>query len=531
MPLSIDTLDDEPITDETPLFSAGQISNARPATLPPNAAFSLQNCEISTTGRLITRRGTDRLGDAFPNPVFGIAYYKTPTNSDLLAFVDDGGGLGRVKIWNGTIWDDPAGGATGNFSTLPINAVQGENETATVPTLYLTQSGLAPQFYNGLAFSAITSTITHPQFCEWHTDRLFLAGASDAPDTLSPSKFLDGTQYDAVNWDFRIGAGDGDPITGLRSWSNANLVVFKEHSVWIVNCDPTLLLSDATLNSSAFPINQVHKQIGCLAANSAVQVGSDIFFLSDSGVRSLMRTIASESQSQVGPALSDPIDDIIQRINMAAVQWASAVYWRNKYILALPLDSSAYPNYVVVYNTLTQSWSGFWTNWQSLCWTRRIDGETPKLVFGQADGSVTDFLDFIDESSEVDATFEDQGVTYPTDIESRAFTCGDQDSPKTGLFTRMEFKESQGDVTVSAIAGKNETPQELASFSTVGNQLTLPFVLPVTLPSGGYLPKSLDLFALGQWREIRIKIHSDAHKIALNKISVSAFMDAYMIQQ
>jgi hypothetical protein len=200
-------------------------------------------------------------------------------------------------------------------------------------------------------------------------------------------------------------------------------------------------------------------------------------------------------------------------------------------MLAVPIDDADYPNYVLVYNTLTQSWSGFWTGWQPMCWTRRLDSDTPKLIFGQADGSVTDFLDFIDESNEVESDFEDQGEEYATVMESRAFTCGDQDALKTGLFARMEFLRSQGDITVSAIAGRIETPQPLAPTFATQDTLVLPVVLPVLLPSGGYLPKSLDLMAIGQWRQVRIRIESDAHKIALNKISVGAFMDTFKIQE
>jgi hypothetical protein len=227
------------------------------------------------------------------------------------------------------------------------------------------------------------------------------------------------------------------------------------------------------------------------------------------------------------------VHDVIERINMAKVGLSSAIYWQNKYMIALPLDSASYPNYVLVFNTLTQSWSGYWTNWQPMGFARRIDAGTAKLVIGQADGSVTDFLDYIDDSDEDTTTYEDHGTNYPTVIETRAFTVGDQDSPKTGLFTRLEFIKSQGDVTVSAIAGRNETPQVLpdGEFATENDGITLPVALPLTFPSGGTLRKSLDLMSVGQWREVRIRIESDAHKIALNKVSVGAFIDSYIIQE
>lgn len=216
---------------------------------------------------------------------------------------------------------------------------------------------------------------------------------------------------------------------------------------------------------------------------------------------------------------------------MSAVKFASAAYWRNRYLLALPLDSATYPNYVLVYNTLTNSWSGSWTNWQPMCWTRRLDGETEKLSIGHADGGVTDFLDFTDESNETTTDYEDRGEIYTSAVESRAFTCGDQDTRKTGVFVRTEFKKSQADVGVSIIAGRDETPQLLDSFSTDNASLILPFTLPATLPSGGFLPKSFPILHIGQWRELRVRIEAESHKMALNKISVGAFIDSYVLEE
>lgn len=528
MPLNIESVDDPVITDETPLFSAGQISNSRPANLPPNAAWLLQNCEISTTGKVASRRGTDLIGANAnrSNPILALGFFKTASISNLISIASDGT-VGRLKYWNGTNWQSPASPFDYGPSD-PVSMAQG------IDSLWMAQSAIAPTYWDGtnnISISGFTDAPLHPDFVEWHTNRVVWAGMTASPYTLAFSEYLDGTVYDANNWNVDIGSGDGDSITGIRSWTNSLLAVFKTHSIWTINCDPLLVAQDPNGNVSAFPINQVHKQIGCLANATAVQVGADIFFLSDSGVRSLIRTQASDSRSEIGPALSDPVDDIIKRINMAKVGLSSAIYWQDKYMISLPLDSAAYPNYVLVFDTRTQSWTGYWTNWTPTAFARWIEGDTPKLVIGHSDGAVTNYLDYIDESDETTATYEDQGETYTTAIETRAFAMGDQDSPKTGLFVRLEFIKSQGDVTVSGITGRNETPQEIETFSTLNEGVTFPITLPVTFPSGGTLRRSLDLMALGQWREIRIRIESDAHKIALNKVSVGAFIDAYIVQE
>lgn len=530
MPLSIDATDDEIVIDETPVFNGGQVSNARAANLEQNQAWLLQNFEISTTGRLTTRRGTLNLGSAFGFPVIGVVYYKTPAHTQLIAFSRTGS-VYQLKIWSGTTWDDPGGGATGSYALQPMCIAQGGEK------LWITQSASPLGYWDGTALTGIgggsgtSQTIVHPQFVEWHMNRVVLAGGDADPQTVSFSGFLDGTLYDHNNWDLDVGSGDGDAITGIRSWSNNNLVVFKEHSTWLIDCDPAVLQTP-DLNVSVFAVNKVHDRIGCVAANTAVQVDSDILFLSDSGVRSLQRTIATELQSQIAPALSDPINDIISRINKSAVKWSSAFYWQSRYILMIPVDNATYPNYAVVFNTLTKSWSGFWTNWQTLCFARRIDADTPKLIMGQASGYVTDFLDYVDETLETDDTYKDVGVGYPSVLETRAFTCGDQDSPKTGLFARTEFKKSKGAVNISAIVDGSDTPTALApQFNTDASGVKVPLTVPFTLTASSFVPSSVDLMAVGQFREVRIRVGAFANKLSINKASIGAFIDTYKIQE
>lgn len=56
-----------------------------------------------------------------------------------------------------------------------------------------------------------------------HTNRLFAAGTS-TPDALLCSALLDGQDWDIVNDQIRIGAGN-DKITGLQPWDGFNLLV------------------------------------------------------------------------------------------------------------------------------------------------------------------------------------------------------------------------------------------------------------------------------------------------------------------
>lgn len=533
-----DALDDQVIEDESPLFNGGQVSYARASELEANQLALLINADISVAGKVTTRRGSTKIGAAgnFAFPVQGLAYYKTPVYSQLIALEN-----GLFKYWDGAAWQ-PAGALLAFDTTIPVQMVQGNN------LLWVAQAGFSLTYWDG-TYNVVppAGVVTpnqdppfKPSYLEWHTQRLVAAGMVGLPDTVSFSKYIlglgdisPGTGWDHANWDIRVGTGDGDPVTGLRSWTNFNLIVFKEHSTWIVNCDPSLT-DPTTGNISGFQVSPVHYRIGSMAPNSAVQVGADVFFLSTSGIRSVGRTLASENQFDVGVPLSQPISDIIERINPAGIKNVVATYWNNRYLCALPLDGATYPNFTVVYNTLTQSWSGYWTGWTPTAFTRRVDGVTAKLCFGQSDGSVTDFLDYVSVANEVDATFQDQTVGYGTTILSRGFTCGDRKLPKTGLFATAEFEKSVATVSVYAIfdGSPDMNLLEPSPFSTLtSGGIVIPFTLPALLPSGGILSRSLDIQRYGQWHQCQLQVVTTTGKVSLNTMGVGAFLDTTEIQR
>lgn len=356
----------------------------------------------------------------------------------------------------------------------------------------------------------------------WHTDRLILSAVSTAPDTVYFSQFLDTSLWDRTNWTIRVGAGDGEKVTGLIGWTNYNMIVFKEHSIWNVNCNP---INPVT----SFVINRVHNSIGCLAPRTACQVGTDIFFLSDSGVRSIKNIIASEQQREVGQALSYPIENVLQRINVSAISTACAYHWNNRYILAIPVDGAVTPNLVVVYNTLTESWSGEWTQWKPMYFAQRLDAGVPKLWFGQSDGTTCEWMDYVPPSQETDLAFKDQGIDIPSKIITRAMTWNEPICPKTGLNARFEFNQSKADVSVKVIRD-DSSAEACAAFSTLQNSLTLPLILPFVLPKAGVVRTSVDLMHYQEFTELQFQIDSSKSKLALRNITASAWPNTVLLQ-
>jgi hypothetical protein len=165
-------------------------------------------------------------------------------------------------------------------------------------------------------------------------------------DEILLSDILDTDTYDQVYGQFRFNAGKSDFNVGMLSFSDDKLVVFNRNSIHIVI---------GNTNLSSFQSQLLTDEVGLTARNSAIQVGNQIIFLSDNGVYGLSFVDLYNLRGNEVP-LSESIQKTINTINKAHVDKASAVYFDNKYYLAVPTGSSEVNNTVLIYNFLNKSW-------------------------------------------------------------------------------------------------------------------------------------------------------------------------------
>ncbi len=501
-------LDDPLLFDACAAFDGGVVSNARANLLAANQLAGLINGDITRTGQIITRRGTRRLGSgpvangrAFP--VQGLAYYESPFGGYLVAAA--GGALWRFNGGSGGEWSallPPTASRPTLDARAPVAFARGAD------LLFFTDGRGLLRTWDGTACRDLACA---GHLLAWQDSRLCVAGDPAQPDTIS---FFDAPL--AAAGQLRVGGGEGDPIMALAPWSDFNLVVLKRHGAWVVN-------------TPAMTANAISRRVGCVAARSAVQVGTDVWYLSADGVRSLRRTQGT-TQQEVGDALSLPIQDLIDRINPAAASTSCAAAWGSRYLLAVPLDGASAPNAVLVCDTLTQRWTGQWLGWRPLDWAVSAFGGDLRLCFGQADGTVSTWLDGVPALAETPGTFTDaSGQPVATVVRTRALTFGDAHSPKTGLQYELEFGGSQADVTVQAVLdGSAVLPTD--GLPTGGAALPLPLTLPGVLPRGGVVRRALDLQRFGPFRELQFEVASAGGKLALRAIRASAFADTLEVQ-
>jgi hypothetical protein len=168
--------------------------------------------------------------------------------------------------------------------------------------------------------------------------RLWVAnvGASDTQtvyfsDLQNPSVWTTGT---AGKLDISAVIPTGDPIVALAEHNDFLIIFCKKHIVIYSGAkDPaTMTLSDIITN------------IGCIARDSVQSVaGTDIMFLSDTGVQSLLR-LTQEKSLPLRDVSKNVRDELMSYVNGEVMAGVKGVYYPNDamYLLSLPVSKVTY---------------------------------------------------------------------------------------------------------------------------------------------------------------------------------------------
>jgi hypothetical protein len=173
-----------------------------------------------------------------------------------------------------------------------------------------------------------TQPIPNSPYGVFWLNRLLLVNNRDG---LGVSDVQDYTRWQPNTGSFRIQGGNNDRLVAVQPLGASTLVCLKDKSVLRVDgldAGPT----NATLR-------HVTNRYGCVAPRTVVDVGADLFWLSERGVVSLRQTSTDAIQA-TDQALSDPLLPTIQRINPRAVAEATAEQWDGKLYVAVPLDDA-----------------------------------------------------------------------------------------------------------------------------------------------------------------------------------------------
>lgn len=284
-----------------------------------------------------------------------------------------------------------------------------------------------------------------PPFGVYHQRRLWMpfrhlsSGSSGTPtitnrnilDEIVASDIFDSDTYDRLNNQFRIASGGADKVVGIQPFADDNLLIFCRNSIHII--------AGAGGDLSNTVVKEITREVGCVARKSIIQVGNQVFFLSDNGVYSIDFGDLYNLRGATLP-LSESIQPIISRINPDFADRAVASYHDNRYYIAVPLDNSSENNSLLIYNFINVGWESVDTV-NDLAWNIR------NLLRSSAGGLNNLFvINSVGGVNQVDARFDavdliavqtgNEGVTRPivSKVATRAYTMGTIDKKRYGSF-------------------------------------------------------------------------------------------------
>lgn len=177
----------------------------------------------------------------------------------------------------------------------------------------------------------------------YHKNRLFITTDSNtvwASDILVPNAFN-------INNEFYINQGDSDSIVRLLGYTNDRVVVFKDNSMYSID--------NLTGDISGAEINLIAQDVGLSAKRCVSLIGQEIFWLSRRGIMRAALAYDQRLTPDMVP-LSEPIEDVIRRINWGSADGAWSETSGDRIYFAVPVDDATVNNCVLVYNLKSEAW-------------------------------------------------------------------------------------------------------------------------------------------------------------------------------
>lgn len=471
--------------------SGGINTRQEGGVLADNQYYSLTNVDISTPGQRTIRSGTDMIADDVgDNACKELFNYERQGYSDFLCLIEG------TTLWTWESGDVAWTSRKTDFTDTEQASILACKESGLTPDdVFIVQNGTDNAFRISINSSDtynaqdLGDTNTSPPITRvgcWYQNRLWylkndLLYFSDAYDEDYSGAF------DRTTDVFRVPVGQEMALIPTR---DMGIIVLGLNGVQAL---APSLVPDPTTDKP----EPITTSVGCIAEKSACVVGDDVYWLAQDGVRAVKRTVQDKLQLGAEFPVSYLLKEELDEINWAYVYKACAVYFDNKYMLAVPTGSATYNNKVWVFYPALNSWSKI-TGWNVGAWSKfKVNGQERLYYADSNDGKVyRAFVNYTDDGTAI--SYEEIGKKEDFG-QPLLNKCGGEVEIETNM-------AGDYDLIISASV-------DGASFETLGtiNLLntdapTLPVVLPFTLAGERILKNKFHLDSLGSFRTIQFKL-------------------------
>jgi hypothetical protein len=305
------------------VFCAGGLNTSRDVLsqgeTSPGSAIALINYEPAVTGGY--RKINGYANDYGTVPGFGDVLgvcVANGVNSGILACRYNTSNANYFYKWNTSTssWDTVTTPGTVNVST--VTKVRFSKFNWGTPKILLTDGVNLAATYDGTTYTQIThaNAPTDPKFSTVFQNHMFLAGDPAESTNLYFSAPYNETDYAPAN-----GAGVinvGFPIVAIKPFRDA-LYIFGGNNIRKLTGN----------NIANFILENVTDDLGCLASDSVIEIGGDLLFLSQDGLRPVSGTnkIGDVNLETISKDIQSVFTDIVFNVDLEGL---NAVVIRQK---------------------------------------------------------------------------------------------------------------------------------------------------------------------------------------------------------
>lgn len=194
----------------------------------------------------------------------------------------------------------------------------------------------------------------------WNADSTTDKSLVQWSDIASPQKYSTGSSgtLDVT----KVWPNGNDTIVALAAHNNF-LYIFGMHNILVYN-NANMVISTADNGVGGMSLQDVITGIGCIARDSVQYTGSDVLFLSNTGVRSIMRTI-QEKSAPLRDLSKNVRNDLMSAVAGENLETIKSIYnpFESFYLLTLPILKTTY---CFDLKTVLQDGSARVTTWDSI---------------------------------------------------------------------------------------------------------------------------------------------------------------------